>query len=38
MKATFVTPVVQAEDMNATGLRVPAEAVAALGTGKRPKV
>ena len=38
MKATFTTLVVQAEGMNATGLRVPAEAVAALGTGKRPKV
>jgi len=38
MKATFTTPVVQAEDSNATGLRVPAEAIAALGAGKRPKV
>jgi antitoxin component of MazEF toxin-antitoxin module len=38
MKATFMTPVVQAEDVNATGLRVPAEAVAALGAGKKPKV
>ena len=38
MKATFTTPVVQAEGKNATGLRVPAEAVAALGTQKRPKV
>ena len=37
MKATFMTPVVQAEDSNATGLRVPAEAVAELGAGKRPK-
>ncbi len=38
MKATFTTPVVQAEGSNATGLRVPAEAVVALGAGKRPKV
>ena len=38
MKATFTTPVVQAEDSNATGLRVPAEVIAALGAGKRPKV
>ena len=38
MKATFTTTVVQEEGMNATGIPVPAEAVAALGTGKRPKV
>lgn len=38
MKATFTTTLLQAEDVNATGLRVPAEVVAALGTGKRPKV
>ena len=38
MKATFMTPVVQAEGMNATGLRVPSEAVAAMGAGKKPKV
>jgi hypothetical protein len=38
MKATFMTPVVQEKDMNATGLRVPAEAVAAMGAGKKPKV
>ena len=38
MKATFTTTLVQAEGKNATGLRVPAEAVAALGTHKRPKV
>lgn len=38
MKATFTTPVVKADDLNATGLRVPAEAVAALGKQKRPKV
>jgi hypothetical protein len=38
MKATFTTILEQAEGKNATGLRVPAEAVAALGTHKRPKV
>jgi len=38
MKATFSTAIVQAEGKNATGIRVPAEAVAALGTQKRPKV
>jgi hypothetical protein len=38
MKTTFTTTVDQAEGMNATGLRVPAEAVAALGKQKRPKV
>lgn len=38
MKTTFSTTVTQAEGMNATGLPVPAAAVAALGTSKRPKV
>ena len=38
MKTTFTTTVTQAEGMNATGLPVPAEAVAALGSGKRPMV
>ena len=38
MKATFTTIVVQEEGMNATGLPVPADAVAAMGAGKRPKV
>jgi hypothetical protein len=38
MKATFTTTLLQAEGKNATGLRVPAEAIAALGTQKRPKV
>jgi hypothetical protein len=38
MKATFTTNVEQAEDVNATGLRVPAEVIAALGSGKKPKV
>lgn len=38
MTATFATVVQKEEGMNATGLPVPAEAVAALGKGKRPKV
>jgi len=38
MKTTFTTTVVQAEGKQATGLRVPAEAVSALGSHKRPKV
>ncbi len=38
MSTTFTTPVEKAEDSNATGLRVPAEVVAELGAGKRPKV
>jgi hypothetical protein len=38
MKATFNTTVVQAEGKNATGLQVPAEAVTALGKGKKPPV
>lgn len=38
MKATFMTTVLQAEGKNATGLRIPAEVVTALGTQKRPKV
>jgi len=38
MKATFRTIVAQEEGMNATGLPVPADAVAAMGAGKRPKV
>lgn len=38
LKTTFITTVTQAEDLNATGLPVPAEAVAALGTKKRPPV
>lgn len=37
-KTTFTTTVTQAEGVNATGLPVPAEAVAALGTKKRPPV
>lgn len=38
MKTSFRTEVKQEEGMNATGLPVPASAVATLGTGKRPKV
>lgn len=38
MKTTFTTTVTQAEGVNATGLPVPPEAVAALGTKKRPPV
>ena len=38
MKATFTTIVLKDEHVNATGLPVPAEAVAALGSHKRAKV
>lgn len=38
MKTTFLTTLQQAEGMNATGIQVPDEAVAALGKGKRPPV
>jgi len=38
MAVTFVTAIVQADGKNATGIPVPAEAVTALGSGKRPKV
>jgi hypothetical protein len=38
MKTTFSTTLLQAEGMNATGIQVPDEAVAALGKGKRPAV
>jgi len=38
MKTTFTTTVLKDDVKNATGLRVPVEAVAALGTQKRPKV
>jgi bifunctional DNA-binding transcriptional regulator/antitoxin component of YhaV-PrlF toxin-antitoxin module len=38
MKATFTTTVTKDDQVNATGLPVPAEAVASLGTQKRPKV
>ena len=35
---TFKTTVLQAQDMNATGIVVPEAVVEKLGTGKRPKV
>lgn len=38
MKATFTTLVLKDDKVNATGLPVPAEAVAAMGSGKKPKV
>ena len=38
MKTTFNTSVLKDDKVNATGLPVRADAVAALGTGKRPKV
>lgn len=37
-RTTFTTTLLKATDMNATGIVVPAEAVAALGTSKRPAV
>lgn len=38
MKATFTTQVVKDDQVNATGLAVPPEAVAAMGAGKKPRV
>jgi len=38
MKATFTTIVLKDDHTNATGLPVPAEAVAAMGSGKKPRV
>jgi hypothetical protein len=38
MAETFTTTLQKAEGLNATGIRVPAEVIAALGTQKRPKV
>jgi hypothetical protein len=38
MAETYTTTVRQAEGLNATGLSVPPEVVAALGSHKRPKV
>jgi hypothetical protein len=35
---SFIATILQEQGMNATGISVPAEAVAALGAGKRPKV
>ncbi|MFO7682925.1 MAG: YdeI/OmpD-associated family protein [Chloroflexota bacterium] len=38
MQTTFTTAVTQEEGMNATGLPIPADAIAVLASGKRPKV
>jgi hypothetical protein len=38
MKTNFKTKLQQAEGMNATGIQVPAEAIEALNSGKKPKV
>ena len=38
MKTTFTTTVLKDPERNATGLQAPAEAVAALGKGKKPPV
>jgi DNA-binding protein YbaB len=38
MAETFKTNIQQAEGLNATGIRVPAEVIEAFGSGKKPKV
>ncbi len=38
MGITFTTTILKAEGLNATGIQVPSEVIAALGTQKRPKV
>jgi hypothetical protein len=38
MKTSFTTTLILADGKNATGIQVPAEAVAALGKGKKPPV
>lgn len=38
MAITFTTTILQAEGLNATGISVPAEVIAALGKQKRPPV
>ena len=38
MKTKFTTTILQAEDVNATGIRVPAEVIAEFNSGKKPKV
>ena len=38
MKTTFTTTIFQADGLNATGIKVPPDAVAALGKGKKPPV
>ena len=38
MTHKFTTTILQAEGLNATGISVPPEVIAALGSGKRPRV
>jgi bifunctional DNA-binding transcriptional regulator/antitoxin component of YhaV-PrlF toxin-antitoxin module len=38
LKTSFTTTVLKDKEKNATGLPLPAEAVAALGSGKKPRV
>src|SRR5688572_28469202 len=38
MAETFTTTIQKAEGLDATGIRVPPEVIAALGSGKKPKV
>jgi hypothetical protein len=38
MKTTFTTTIFKDSEVNATGIEVPAEAIAALDSGKKPKV
>jgi hypothetical protein len=38
MKITFTTTLVKDSEVNATGLQIPAEVIAALNSGKKPKV
>ena len=38
MQATYTTIITKDDEKNATGIPVPAEVIAALGQGKRPKV
>jgi hypothetical protein len=38
MKTTFTTTIVKNSEVNATGIQIPPEAIAALESGKKPKV
>jgi len=38
MTVTFTTKIIQAEGKNATGIQVPADLIAELNSGKRPRV
>jgi hypothetical protein len=38
MKATFKTTIVQAQDVNATGIEIPPHIIESFGAGKKPKV